>query len=564
MNQIIDQTYRVAIYLRLSKDDGDFSLSGGGKTESNSIHNQRELLMNYLAGHPEMALVEEYKDDGYTGTNFDRPDFQRMMMDIRKGLINCVIVKDLSRFGRDYIDCGKYIEKLFPQLRVRFIAVNDHYDTANQGHSDSLLVPFKNLINDSYSRDISIKVRSNLAVKRQQGECISNFAVYGYRKDPENKNRLLIDDYAAAIVRDIFCWKIDGYSPNGIAERLNRKGVLSPLEYKRSQGLSFETAFKKSPVAEWSHVAVRRILKNEVYTGVMVQGKRTTPNYKTKTQILKDESEWVKIAGTHEAIITRTDFELVQRLMQEDTRAGSTDTAVYPLSGRLFCADCGAPLVRKTVSSKGKKYIYFVCSAYKNDSNSCTQHRVTEELLYGTVLVAIQRQVALLLDMEQALKKVKSVTWEEAELQKIKQSIAMQEQIVERNNSLRLGVYEDLQAGILSKEEYTSLKEEFSARIAAARQAIRQLQSRRSAIQDGLGEQKNWLEQFRQFAEVKELSRKLVVSMIDRVSISNRNEIAVEFCHKDQFQCILEFLEEQKTAAKRKENLTLLPRLEVV
>ena len=159
---------------------------------------------------------------------------------------------------------------------------------------------------------------------------------------------------------------------------------------------------------------------------------------------------------------------------------------------------------------------------------------------------------------------MKSVTWEEAELQKIKQSIAMQEQIVERNNSLRLGVYEDLQAGILSKEEYASLKEEFSARITAARQAIGQLQSRRSAIQDGLGEQKNWLEQFRQFAEVKELSRKLVVSMIDRVSISEQNEIKVEFCHKDQFQRILEFLEEQKTAAKQKENLTLLPRLEVV
>ena len=178
--------------------------------------------------------------------------------------------------------------------------------------------------------------------------------------------------------------------------------------------------------------------------------------------------------------------------------------------------------------------------------------------------MAIQQQVALLLDMEQALKKVKSSTWEEAELRKINQSIEIQEQIVERNNSLRMGVYEDLQAGILSKEEYASLKEDFSARIAAARQAIGQLQSRRSAIQDGLGEQKNWLEQFRQFAEVKELSRKLVVSMIDRVSISNRNEIAVEFCHKDQFQCILEFLEEQKTAAKRKENLTLLPRLEVV
>ena len=517
MNRIIDQVYRVAIYLRLSKDDGDFSVSGNGKTESNSIHNQRELLMNYLAGHPEMELVGEYKDDGYTGTNFDRPDFQRMMMDIRKGLVNCVIVKDLSRFGRDYIDCGKYIEKLFPQLKVRFIAVNDHYDTANESHSDSLVVPFKNLINDSYSRDISIKVRSNLAVKRQQGECIANFAVYGYMKDPANKNHLVIDPYAASIVRDIFQWKIDGYSPGSIADRLNQAGVLSPMEYKKSLGLRFETTFKRASMAEWSHVAVGRILRNEVYTGVMVQGKRTTPNYKTRIQVVKDESEWTRVEGTHEAIISRKDFELVQRLLQEDTRAGSSDSAVHPLCGRVFCADCGAPLVRKPVTSRGKRYVYFVCSSYKNKSGACTQHRITEQKLYDSVLVAVRKQIEAILDMEKTLAMVKSISWEESELRKIDANIALQEQIIERNNSLRMGVYEDWQDGILSREEHAGLKAEFTARIDAARQTIQQLLSSKSAIVDSLGDQKSWLEQFHQYTDVTELSRKLVVSLIDKV-----------------------------------------------
>ena len=182
-----DQIFKVAIYLRLSKDDGDLSVSENGKAESNSIHNQRELLHNFLKQHPELELYDEYKDDGWTGTNFDRPGFNRMLEDIRQGKVTCVVVKDLSRFGRDYIDCGKYIEKIFPQLGVRFISVNDNYDTFAMSSSDNIVVPFKNLINDSYSRDISIKVRTNLEVKRRQGEFIGNFAVYGYMKDPDDK-----------------------------------------------------------------------------------------------------------------------------------------------------------------------------------------------------------------------------------------------------------------------------------------------------------------------------------------------------------------------------------------
>ena len=242
--------YHAAIYLRLSKDDGDISFSSK-KQESNSIQSQRELLTAFLRQHPEMELYGEYKDDGWTGTNFDRPDFQRMLEDVKAGKINCIVVKDLSRFGRDYILCGKYIEKVFPQLGVRFIAVNDGYDTLTATGTDSIVVPFKNLINDSYSRDISIKVRTNLEVKRRQGACIANFAVYGYAKDPEDKNHLVEDPYAAGVVRDIFTWAVEGLSPGSIASRLNQLGVLSPMEYKKSQGLRFKTQFKNklpSPV----------------------------------------------------------------------------------------------------------------------------------------------------------------------------------------------------------------------------------------------------------------------------------------------------------------------------
>ena len=281
MNKLIDQVFKVAIYLRLSKEDGDLSFSSNGKTESESINNQRDLILGYLSKHPEMEIIDEYKDDGKTGTNFDRAEFQRMLEDLKKGVVNCVIVKDLSRFGRDYIDCGYYIDKLFPELGVRFIAVNDNYDSSSATASDTMVVPFKNLINDSYSRDISMKVRSNLQSKRERGDFISNFAPYGYVKSEVDKNRLVIDDYAASIVRDIFNWKIEGLSPAGIAKRLNDMGILSPMEYKHSCGIKYRFQ-EAGGMAVWTHKTVRRMLQNEVYIGVLVQGKYTTPNYKTK------------------------------------------------------------------------------------------------------------------------------------------------------------------------------------------------------------------------------------------------------------------------------------------
>lgn len=563
MNVNIDQMIRVAIYLRLSKDDGDFSLSENGKTESNSIHNQRELLMSFLQGHPEMELVGEYKDDGYTGTNFDRPDFQKMIQDIQKGLINCVIVKDLSRFGRDYIECGRYIEKLFPQLGVRFIAVNDHFDTASGNQSDSIVVPFKNLINDSYSRDISIKVRSNLAVKRNKGEFIGNFTVYGYVKDPENKNHLLIDEYAASIVRNIFRWKLEGFSPVSIADKLNKAGILSPMEYKKAKGSRYETSFKKSALAEWSHVAVRRILKNEIYTGVMLQGKRTTPNYKTKTEIKKAESEWARKEGTHEPIVSKAEFDLVQRLLREDTRAGTPSAPVHPLCGKLLCGKCGEPVVRKSTTSGGRIYAYYLCKSYGSKKTGCASRRFGEDKLHGLVLAVIKQEIDVLLDMEKALKSYKDASWEESEMKKIDTNIAMQEEIIRKNNDLRMGVYEDFQAGILSREEYAEYRADFSVRIDTAREAIRQLLAEKSEIQDSLGNQKNWLEQFHEYVGIKELDRRYVVALIDRIYLFDDGSIEIVFRHKNQKERILNFIREQEAARKRKP-LVLVPTVEVV
>lgn len=235
-----------ADYLRLSREDGD-------KLESDSIRNQRSLINDFVKQHKEIQLVEEYIDDGYSGTNFDRPAFQRMLEDVKRKKINCIIVKDLSRLGRNYIETGRYLEKIFPFMGVRFIAITDHYDSATgSDDADQIIVPFKNLINDAYCRDISIKIRSQLDVKRKNGQFIGNFAAYGYLKDPEDKNHLIVDEYAADIVRLIFNLKIDGYSSQRIAARLNEMGVLPPLEYKRSRGMNYNSGFRSGSDPKWA------------------------------------------------------------------------------------------------------------------------------------------------------------------------------------------------------------------------------------------------------------------------------------------------------------------------
>lgn len=233
-----NEKYNCATYLRLSRSDGD-------QQESNSIKNQRALLNDYMGKHPELHKFDEYVDDGYSGTNFERPDFKRMMQDIEKRNVNCIIVKDLSRFGRNYIETGRYLERIFPFMGVRFIAINDHYDSAEENDDKGrILIPFNNLINDTYCRDISLRVRSHLDVKRKEGQFIGSFAGYGYRKDPKDKNHLIIDEYAAGIVQEIFKSKLNGMSSQRIASHLNELGVLPPNEYKRANGFNYTCGFQ--------------------------------------------------------------------------------------------------------------------------------------------------------------------------------------------------------------------------------------------------------------------------------------------------------------------------------
>jgi len=526
--------WNATLYLRLSRDDGD-------KEESNSITGQRELLRDYISQRPELREYAVRIDDGFSGSTFDRPSFQKMIEDIKAGRTDCIIVKDLSRFGRNYLDAGEYIEKIFPFLGVRFIAVNDNYDSlGDKKASDDLIIPFKNLINEAYCRDISVKIRSQLEIKRKNGQFLGSFAAFGYLKDEQDKNKLVVDQYAADIVRDIFKWKLEGVSPQDIADALNRLGVLSPMEYKRSLGMKFTTSFKTNAKAVWSAGTVIRILKNPIYTGVLVQGKETTPSYKVHKRIIKDESEWTVIEDSHEAIISKIDFDSVQKVLKCDTRRSPGGKAVGLFSGMIFCGDCGASMVRKTVPAGEKKYVYYVCSAHKQDK-SCSPHRMRDVALEEIVLDSVKQHIREVIDMSELLTITDTAPLRTAQAQKVQRQLDKKHEEYEKLQKLLMSLYENLTEGIIDREEYTRLKASFTARADEAEKQMDALRENLKEIQNH-GTENAWMNEFTKRQGLTALDRAVVVALIDKILIHSNDVVEIIYRWQDEFAWQLDIL----------------------
>lgn len=528
------KTYQAAIYLRLSREDGD--VAEGGKQVSNSIANQKELIMDYLKSHPEIKVVSTYTDDGYSGVDFERPDFQRLLSDIRESKINCVIVKDLSRFGRNYIESGRYIEKIFPMLGIRFIAVTDGYDSINEDLGSEMIIPFKNLINDAYCRDISVKIRSHMDIKRRNGEYIGAFAAYGYLKDKENKNHLVIDEYAADVVRDIFSMKLCGMSQQAIADKLNADGILSPIQYKKSIGIDLESSFQKSVKPKWSYNAVLRILKNEVYTGTVVQGKCTTPNYKIKKRVHKAENEWIRVQNTHDAIIPRDEFGLVQELLLRDTRVAPDGTEVFPLGGMLFCADCGETMVRKTVPAGGRRYVYYVCSGNKKDKNHCSTHSFSEKKLTESVLEAVKGHIRAVLSISEAVEIISKAPEMKPDAVKCEERIKKLRAEADECNVRRKNLYEDYKDGILTKDEYFMLRDQYQKQLEGIGHSMEAVQSEKDTILSSRSGKQEWIEKLRKYKDADFLDRGLVTFIIDRIDVAEGNRLQVKYRFEKEIQ----------------------------
>lgn len=519
------ELYHAGIYLRLSRDDA----SAGRKLESDSISSQRELCRAFVRSRKDMEIYDIYVDDGYSGVSFERPGFIRMMEDVRAGRVDCIIVKDLSRFGREYIEAGRLIQKIFPALNVRFIAVTDRFDSLTADYNETALVlPVKNFVNDAYCRDISEKVKSHQRIKRENGEFIGAFAVYGYQKDPENRNHLVPDEYAAGIVRNIFGWKLGGMSLTAIANKLNDLGVLSPMEYKRERGEHYNSGFAAGIQTRWSAVAVKRILTNPVYIGILEQGKTEKVSVKVNKYCSKPKEEWARVEHAHEAIIRKEAFECVQRLLKTVSRSGDGEEYAHMFSGLLFCGDCGEPMARRVSRYKGRERLSFICSA-RNKGKSCTRHNISEKELREVVLECLKIQMAVLTDRGKLQSYMEGMEVKFEEIRLLERERERLAKVQEQCLSLQSSLYEDLKDGIITGDDFQAFRSIYEEKYTQARKALAEQEGLiRSCLKSGAASGLE-LERFKATQDLTELNRDVLVIFVRRIEVYENKRICVEF-----------------------------------
>lgn len=513
--------YRAASYARLSVDDDSVGTS-------NSILNQLALIRDYVDGRDDLTIVEEYRDDGYSGSSFiDRPDWNRLLDDIEAGKVDCIVVKDLSRLGRDHLGVSRYLERVFPAIGVRVIAITDGYDSiAPKSTADSLMLPVKNLFNSMYCRDASMKTKASLSAKRKRGEFVGSFAPYGYtRGHGADRNRLLVDPEPAGIVRRIYDCRIGGMSAGGIATMLNDSFVPCPFEYFRSQGQARSSNFCRNEKTTWDARTIIRILSNIVYTGTLVQGKTRKPDFRSKAVVNVDESEWDVCENAHEAIIDPETFGLVQSLAARDMRNAPGATTALPLSGYVFCADCGATMARHFSRCSGGKRYYYSCETHRKDKCSCSQHKIWEEDLHAAVMEAVSACTRASVDGDKALEGAMPFRHDrQGELANRGKEVDAR---IERSKELRLRMYSDYVEEVISKSEYAELAKGIDGRISDLKAERRQI-SKELASFCGNG-MRTWEQTLERHREDKEIDRVLVVELLERVLVKEGGEILVDF-----------------------------------
>lgn len=501
--------WRAALYARLSREDGD-------KLESDSIANQKSLLDHFAAQQTDFQIAGTYIDDGYTGTNFQRPEFQRMITDIQTGAVNCVIVKDLSRFGRDYIGVGRYLERWFPEHGVRFLAVNDGIDSA-KGPYDMLL-PMKNVFNEQYARDISRKVKSAVQTKQKQGAFIGAFASYGYRKDPQNHNKLLIDPCAAPVIQRIFTLFEQGAGKIKIAKLLNEEGVPCPSEYKRLNGERYRNGQKLGSTTYWTYATVHRILKNQMYIGNMEQGRAPRQTMHGKAKQL-DPSLWTIVEGTHEPIIHLDQWRRVQSLLKKDTRALDLEQNISPFAGFLRCGDCGRAM-SKTSRPGG---VCYCCGSYKRyGPNVCTRHSISHWELEQIVLDDLNRLIAAAGGGLKALA-------EETRPQRARKNIQAErnrlQSSLERIYRLKKGTYEDYRAGLLGKEDYLRYRNDYTSQEEQLSTQLKQLEQ----PEEEFSSHRPWVDALVQYGKLTQLDRVTMAEAVKQILIFEDGRLEITY-----------------------------------
>ena len=537
--------WNVGVYIRLSQEDGD-------KEESNSVTNQRELINNYIEEEKDLAVYDYYIDDGWSGTNFDRPDFKRLIEDVESGIINTIIVKDLSRFGRNYIEVGNYLEQIFPINNIRFIAINDCIDSFKDPESiNSIIVPFKNLMNDEYCRDISQKVKYALNTRKKNGEFMGSIVPYGYARSKEDKHKLVVDEEPANVVKKIFKLAVKGLGTTTISKTLNKEKIITPSMYKRDVQKIKCNYRNGNKNTFWNDSMVSIILRNRIYLGEMVQCKYRKISYKIDKRVKNNKEDWIIVKGTHEAIVSYKDFDKVQNYLDSRAWKVNRDGALSIFAGKIKCGDCNSFMTRNKTGKPrkdGTPVIHYYCSTYTRKSHDlCTRHSTKLEVLEDIVLKTIQKQIKLVINQEQLINEI----YDENRKDKLKEEYKLKVQDLNdeilKLDGLKREAYMDWKKDVITQNDYFVFVEGYSKKISEINKTIKEYENKISGMKDE--SINDYILKFKQFNNVTKLDREIIEELIDKIYVYENNKLEIVFKYDDINKKILELIGKEKLNA---------------
>ena len=536
----ISNYFPTAIYVRLSIENS------GKDDDGDSIANQISFCKAYLTEHTDLKLYDIYEDNGEKGTNFDRPEFKRMMDDIRSGKVKCVLVKDLSRFGRDYIEAGEYLEKIFPFMGIRFISITDGYDSLTCDDAEgALMIPLKNMINDVYAKDISRKIITSFRARQEKGEFLPAFAPYGYVKSKEVAYRYEIDQETAPYVRMIFEWKAEGVSHNEICKRLNNMGAVTPARRKVDLGIWRAEKYKHTV---WHGRTIIDIMKNPTYTGCIVYGRIPKSLYEGIKMHRAPEEEWRYVPDAHEPIVSQELFDKVQKMFADraekfkakmDENAPLRELVTNHFKGKIYCGDCGKRM--RFVKPTDKRYpvdqdhAVYVCGGYLNSGYSrCSRHSIRYPVVADAVLAAINIQLELALKQEQLIRQMRGSVKEKNLIDKYVGQINYLSQELKKLNGKREALFENFAEGILDEAEYQFAKKKYDDEAAEIEKKLTVEKAKKVQLDDILSLSNEWLEAIHNAENITEIDAVLVKHLVSSVKIFENNRVEVELNFGDQ------------------------------
>jgi site-specific DNA recombinase len=538
-----EKVFKTGLYVRLSIEDVR------DRKDSDSIENQTYLLKQFVEERPFLQIYSIYTDNGEKGTNFDHPEFNRLMDDVKAGRVNCIVVKDLSRFGRDYLETGNYLEKIFPFLGVRFISINDNYDSFNPENSnEGLIISLKNLLNDVYTKDISKKIISTFRERQSKGEFLGAHVPYGYSRPDDGTYKLVVDEEAALVIRQIYQWKVEGLSDTTIARRLNDMGIPSPSKYKYLKG-EWKNARYNNNI--WQRQAIKAITENEVYLGHKIYGKIQASLYEGKRKSRVPRDEWTIIENDHEPIIDQETFDIVHatRLevykefterLEQNKHFENTENIFKDIA---ICGDCKCKLVRRRRIKNDELYYYFSCTTYETNSGyKCTRKHIVETDMIKAVYAAIRSQIDMVASVDDILRKVNSDASYENRKDNLANEIRKVKAQIERLTSLRSSLYDDYIEQLLTEQEYLYAKIKYEKDEVALKDRLNELLLQQKKYDQTYSYENQWLSSFRAFRDEKELTKEMVAALIETVELYADRSIQINFKFKDEYEELLDYL----------------------